>query len=1348
MPITLNHSNISVQYSSDKSYIIETVKSDLYRKNEIIDTIVRDNIQVAPVTPNIYIENGTNNVYAVESYTYSGTANTADFTRVFTKSTTCDILVVGGGGAGGGSYVGGGGGAGGYVYIPNFSLNGSYSIKVGRGGYSRSLGIVGENGQDSTFGIYTAVGGGGGASNPFPNTTVPASSGGSGGGGTTIGSSSPIRAGGSSTQIIYTSPIVSKGSAGRSSGTGPSRGGGGGGSGIAEGDTANGTSGTLNTISGNNVFYAAGGGGGNDATGVGALRYSGGSGIGGNGGNDNSGYKDGTDGTNGTGSGGGGSGGVGNSGKGGSGIVIIRYLLGTIPATNILTTVPIVSPNIYPFKTNVFTHSGGTENQTTYTINFPENTNCDILVVGGGGGGGYGNGGGGGAGQLVLIHQATLNGQYTIKVGKGGIGGNSPTKGTNSEFGTVIAEGGGANGGILKDGGSGAGGDGYTSNGGTTGGGNKNTTIDTFPGATVYSRGNNGGGEGSGSGGGGGGAGTEGQNGSTNGGQGGDGLSGISEINYDFKTNFGNYGNLETDGKYYFAGGGGGGAGGGVGGMGGGGKGGAGATSTPVAGLSGLINTGSGGGGGSGWGGGGGNGGSGIVVIRVNEGYFTESTRMFVHNGSSDSQSAYNINIPEDTICDMLIVAGGGGGGMDMGGGGGGGGVIELNNVLVTAGTYTVKVGKGGDGAPAAGTNQQNVGHQYQINGKQGSNSSFDNYIAIGGGYGGSSVHGHKLQGQGGDGGSGGGSSGYDPVNNVSKAGKAVEGQGFRGGYGGQSYYSGGGGGAGEVGGGPSTAAGGAYGGRGKLSNILGTPYYWGGGGGGAGYSTTGGNGGLGGGGGGAVGITTGGAGYFNGFAGGGGTTNSQTNTPGGNGAPHTGGGGGGGAHIGGGKGGDGGSGIVIIKLKSLSKTGKIPDVKSLNFSYDPVISFDPGKRAEYQAQLKTGVGGWRIVRYLPPTSPQWYQGDYISTSTFNIPTIGTPYNYTTEWAVPFGTFDEMCFGTLGMTYWLRCLKTSVLGTYDNAARPIISSSFSSTPYSANWYNRAGEVVDPWISIQNFPTQVVYGENKTNGSLTLIPLDGGMCVLVRDSTASTLIPSTIYTLNFPVPTLTNINTINNVVLEGQYDITINNNSSSIVSKTGKHVPKLASPITASTIGINYNVLKPVIDPVGAQWTYSSSNTNVYHMGSVGIGTTSPEYQLDVRGTIYSSSGGYTSSTLTKWSVLSDRRIKENIVKASYDKCLENVKNIELYNFNFKDNCVNTNDRHQLGFIAQEVQQVYPKAVEVGKMIVNLEQKIDDLLTLNITQIDYTLYGAVKSLIEKIENIKIKMEHIKTTYDIP
>ena len=1415
MPITFNHSNIGVQYSTGSNYIIETVKSDLYRKNEIIDTIVRDNIQVAPVTPIISIQEGSN-VYAVESYTYSGSANTADFTRVFTKSTTCDILIVGGGGGGGfaGSNArgGGGGGAGQFLLKTNYIFNtGTYNIKTGRGGLGGTVttenGETGINSSISTVSntILLESSGGGGGARGKTGTLSNGLNGASGGGGCGDDFTNRCLGGTASIQFVNNNTLYTgyNGASG-----GPVFNGGGGGGYTSTGFSATTTSGgdggygITNNITGAVMNYCAGGGGGgyNNGISTGTRGGYGGNITAGNGGN----YPgaNGGNATNGSGSGGGGAGvsvpagAVYLGGSGGSGIVIIRYLLGTIPATNILTTVPIVSPNIYPFKTNVFTHSGGTENQTTYTINFPENANCDILMIGGGGGGGKDRAGGGGSGALILSIGNILSGTYTIRVGNKGLGAvddGSPANGQNgydceivNSLGTTIfrAKGGGGgntiNDQVPNDGGSGGGkssqfagvgGNAVSTNivnGITTGpvitttygvygkDGGRNITVYTAPNLNNLD-GAGGGGIGEG------GSDTgslvpvDSQFVSNNGGKGGDGLyfATINGVVYNFKNYFNVNGIQDgTTGNFFIGGGGGGGdlsdGVAGIGGKGGGGTGG----ETDVNGFN-ASGFGSGGGGAGGRSSGslpirtGGNGSAGIVVIRVNEGYFTESTRMFVHNGSSDSQSSYNINIPEDTICDMLIVAGGGGGGMDMGGGGGGGGVIELNNVLVTAGTYTVKVGKGGDGAPAANTNGQPAAHQYLINGKQGANSSFDNNIAIGGGYGGSSHQPHKLQGQGGDGGSGGGSSGYDPVNNVSKAGKAVEGQGFRGGYGGQSYYSGGGGGAGEVGGGPSTVAGGAYGGRGKLSNILGTPYYWGGGGGGAGYSTTGGNGGLGGGGGGAVGTTTGGAGYFNGFAGGGGTINAQTNTPGGNGAPHTGGGGGGGAHYqGNNKGGNGGSGIVIIKLKLLSKTGKIPDVKSLNFSYDPVISFDPGKRAEYQAQLKTGVGGWRIVRYLPPTSTTaWYP---INDNLIGTTLSGISYSYTNYWTVPFGTFDEFVFATLNMNYWLHCTKTTAYASYSNTAANIIKSSFSSTPYTALWYNRgSGNPEDPLISIQNYGTQVVYAENGANSNpKDMIPLDGGMCVLVRDSTASTLIPSTTYTLNFPVPTLTNINTINNVVLEGQYDITINNNSSSIVSKTGKHVPKLASPISASTIGINYNVLKPVIDPVGAQWTYSSSNTNVYHMGSVGIGTTNPEYQLDVSGTIYSSSGGYTSSTLTKWSVLSDRRIKENIVKASYDKCLDNVKNIELYNFNFKDNCVNTNDRHQLGFIAQEVQQVYPKAVEVSNMIMNLEQKIDDLLTLNITQIDYTLYGAVKSLIEKIENIKIKMEHIKTTYGIP
>ena len=231
-----------------------------------------------------------------------------------------------------------------------------------------------------------------------------------------------------------------------------------------------------------------------------------------------------------------------------------------------------------------------------------------------------------------------------------------------------------------------------------------------------------------------------------------------------------------------------------------------------------------------------------------------------------------------------------------------------------------------------------------------------------------------------------------------------------------------------------------------------------------------------------------------------------------------------------------------------------------------------------------------------------------------------------------------------------------------------------------------------------------------------------------------------YNITFPVLTVADINNNSNLLLQGEYGINLINSTSNYLepksaqSISAQSIPSTGSSINSSTVSIRYSLINPIKQ--GAQWTYNSLNTSVYHMGNVGIGTTNPGYQLDVRGNIYSSTGGLTQSGLTTWTVLSDRRIKENIVKASYEKCLENVNKIELYNFNFKDNCVNTNDKHQLGFIAQEVREVYPKAINV---ITN--EKIEELLTLNTTQIKYTLYGAVRSLIEKVERIEERVDKL-------
>jgi hypothetical protein len=111
-----------------------------------------------------------------------------------------------------------------------------------------------------------------------------------------------------------------------------------------------------------------------------------------------------------------------------------------------------------------------------------------------------------------------------------------------------------------------------------------------------------------------------------------------------------------------------------------------------------------------------------------------------------------------------------------------------------------------------------------------------------------------------------------------------------------------------------------------------------------------------------------------------------------------------------------------------------------------------------------------------------------------------------------------------------------------------------------------------------------------------------------------------------------------------------------------------------------------------------------------------------------------------WNTGSDRRIKENIERASYDKCYENINKLELNRFNYVEgfNTV-SRDNKQLGFIAQEVYDIFPKAISSHRYYSNT-LNIPDLLSIDVSQINYSLYGAVKKLIE-INNEKDK--RIKT-----
>ena len=121
---------------------------------------------------------------------------------------------------------------------------------------------------------------------------------------------------------------------------------------------------------------------------------------------------------------------------------------------------------------------------------------------------------------------------------------------------------------------------------------------------------------------------------------------------------------------------------------------------------------------------------------------------------------------------------------------------------------------------------------------------------------------------------------------------------------------------------------------------------------------------------------------------------------------------------------------------------------------------------------------------------------------------------------------------------------------------------------------------------------------------------------------------------------------------------------------------------------------------------------------------------------------YNPTGSPQWSTVSDRRIKENIEKASYDKCYDNINKLELYRFNYIAELKNINkDQKQLGYIAQEVQDIFPKAVS-SQEFQNDNLSIADMLSIDISQINYSLYGAVKKLIEIDNNTEARIKNIE------
>lgn len=825
-----------------------------------------------------------------------------------------EVLVVAGGGGGGrgegnvNGDAGGGGGAGGLLYRESYPVTPgtSYSYSVGPGGAGSSdQGSVGGNGSNSNFDILVAIGGGGGGGGGYNALGV---AGGSGG-----GSGGEYNRNASNYDYVPATFIGARGVAnqGNNGGVGYqgyfNRGGAGGGGagqpgsnptpnsysgqgGISYGGA--GGKGLPFDISGTMTYYAGGGGGGfslNFASGS-AAGGPGGLGGGGNGGGSSS-PTAGVAGNANTGGGGGGGSADGSvGGNGGSGVVILRYHVlgstqpeGSLRYNNETGFVEAIQKlgggqlSHVPIDSNINYATGGKiRDWGTYRIHtwdsatdhgtfIPRYTgNVEVLVVAGGGGGGVCYGGGGGGGGVIYhsAYQVVANNSYRVRVGTGGSNqinvSGSGGPGENSQFGNLVAIGGGYGGGNCgSHGGAGGSGGGASSTG---------TANSHYGGAGVSGQGGPGGSAGAGSfgfyGGGGGGAGAA------------YNTAWVGELATGRPgEGFG----CSISGTFQYYGGGGAGAGSNTtpGGTGGGGFGG---TSLSIGNANGQNGTGGGGGGSiiAGPGGTSGWGGSGIVIVRYQVLEPQAIVQKFTTVGTTTWTAPAGVHQVE-----ALVVAGGGSGAVRDGSGGGAGGVVYTKSYAVTPGQpYTVTVGAGG-----AARQTTEV-----VSGFNGSNSQFDSIVAIGGG-GGSASSNQGLAG--GSGGGTGGNSGSGPFT----GGLGTVGQGHNGGYvvsGLFAPYTGaGGGGAGGPGENVTINEYGAAGGPGLMFDITGVPTWYGGGGGGAG-SIAQGKGGIGG----------GGSGHNGSPNAGGSKTDGEPNT----------GGGGGCARSSGQTSGAGGSGIVVLR--------------------------------------------------------------------------------------------------------------------------------------------------------------------------------------------------------------------------------------------------------------------------------------------------------------------------------------------------------------------------------------------------------------------------------------------------
>jgi hypothetical protein len=156
------------------------------------------------------------------------------------------------------------------------------------------------------------------------------------------------------------------------------------------------------------------------------------------------------------------------------------------------------------------------------------------------------------------------------------------------------------------------------------------------------------------------------------------------------------------------------------------------------------------------------------------------------------------------------------------------------------------------------------------------------------------------------------------------------------------------------------------------------------------------------------------------------------------------------------------------------------------------------------------------------------------------------------------------------------------------------------------------------------------------------------------------------------------------------------------------------------------------------WEVTTTCTRVdsaYFGGNVGIGTTSPAYQLQL------STNSAAKPTSTAWTVPSDIRIKKDI--SPFTDGLNVIDKINPVNYRLNGKAGLPMDAPGIGVIAQEVKDIIPYTIKTWKAKLNPTDKEETVLyDFDASPMTFVLINAVKEQQKQIEELAGEIRELK------